>query len=105
MFLSSVAVAQEKNDKLSEALKRLSQINTQDGISYKEAQIIAEAYFAKNVGCGVFKGIQDDGKYWRVNAVFGYAATPVKNFRIYKKTGKISSPIGPSYDNPIDIAK
>jgi hypothetical protein len=82
---------------------RLKTITLVDGISQSEAQIIGECYFAKNVGCGAFHGVHDGGDRWIVDAAFGYAAVPVKGFYIDKQSGRVVSPIGPSYDNPLEI--
>jgi hypothetical protein len=73
-----------------------------DGISQSEAQIIGQCYFAKNVGCGCFGGIRDGGDRWIVDGAFGIAAQPV-HFYIDKRTGRITSDFGPSYDNPLEI--
>jgi hypothetical protein len=83
--------------------ERLQTITLVDGISQSEAQIIGECYFAKNVGCGAFYGVHDGGDRWIVDAAFGYAAVPVKGFYIDKQSGRVVSPIGPSYDNPLEI--
>jgi hypothetical protein len=83
--------------------EKLHTITLADGISQSEAQIIGECYFAKNVGCGAFYGVNDGGDRWIIDAGFGYAAMPVKELYIYKQSGKIVSPIGPSYDNPLEI--
>ena len=83
--------------------QKLQTVTLADGISQSEAQIIGECYFAKNVGCGAFYGVHDGGDRWIVDAAFGYAAVPVKGFYIEKQSGKIVSPIGPSYDNPLEI--
>jgi hypothetical protein len=34
---------------------------------------------------------------------FGVAAKPIQGFHIDKSTGKITSPIGPSYASPFEI--
>jgi hypothetical protein len=83
--------------------EKLHTVTMADGISESEAQIICECYFAKNVGCGAFQGIHNGGDRWIVEALFGYAGTPVKGFYIEKHSGKVVSPIGPSYDNPLEI--
>jgi len=74
-----------------------------DGISRSEAELIAKCYFQQNVGCGNFTGIRDGGDHWIVDGVFGYAAKPIHGFHIDKSTGKITSPIGPSYATPFTI--
>jgi hypothetical protein len=81
----------------------LQTVTLADGISQSEAQIIGDCYFAKNVGCGAFYGVQDGSDRWIVDAGFVYAAVPVTGFYIVKQSGKVVSPIGPSYDNPLDI--
>jgi hypothetical protein len=82
---------------------KLRTVKLADGVSQSEARIIAECYFAKNVGCGAFSGIHDGGDRWIVDAAFGYAAVPVSGFYIEKNSGKVVSTIGPSYDNPLEI--
>ncbi len=74
-----------------------------DGISKAEAELIAECYFHQHVGCGAFTGVARTGPFWIVDAKFGYAGTPVNGFHIDKSSGKIRSPIGPSYATPIEI--
>ena len=83
-----------------ELRKELRAVTVEDGISAAEAEIIAKTYFAINVGCGGFTGIRDGGEFWIVDGAFGDAATPIKGFHIAKSTGKITSPIGPSYATP-----
>jgi hypothetical protein len=86
-----------------ELRRKLRTITTSDGISQSEAEIIAACYFRKNIGCGAFNRIENGNGFWIVNASFGYSAIPVKNFRIDKRTGRITSPIGPSYATPYAI--
>jgi len=83
--------------------EKLSTIQLADGVSQAEAQIIGECYFARNVGCGIFSGVHDGGDRWIVDAAFGYAGQPVKGFYIEKHSGRIESPIGPSYESPFEI--
>jgi hypothetical protein len=82
--------------------QKLHAVTLVDGISQSEAQIIGECYFARNVGCGGFSGIQDGGDCWIADGAFGYAARPV-HFYIDKRSGRITSDFGPSYDNPLEI--
>jgi hypothetical protein len=81
---------------------KLHTITLADGISQSEAQIIGECYFAKNVGCGGFLGVHDGGDRWIADGAFGYAAKPVQLY-IDKRSGRITSDFGPSYDNPLEI--
>jgi len=74
-----------------------------DGISEGEAEIIAECYFAKHVKVGAFTGIRDGNNYWIVDGTIGADARPVQGFYINKHSGQVSSPIGPGYNNPLDI--
>jgi len=83
--------------------EKLHTVTLADGISKSEARIIGECYFAKNVGCGAFYGVHDGGDRWIVDGGFGYAALPVHDFYIDKRSGKVTSSIGPSYDNPLEI--
>jgi hypothetical protein len=82
---------------------RLKSMTLTDGVSEAEARIIAQAYFDQNVGCGAFTGIRDGGDRWIVDGKFGYAGTPITGFSIDKRSGKLTSPIGPSYDDPRKI--
>ena len=83
--------------------EKLRAITVADGISKPEAELIAECYFHQNVGCGGYTGIRDGGDYWIVDGAFGYAGTKIQGFHIDKSTGKITSPIGPSYATPFEI--
>src|SRR4051794_20643992 len=67
-----------------ELREKLRAITLSDGVSQSEAEIIGQSYFAKNVGCGVFTGIRDGGDRWIVDAKFGYAGEPVRDFFIDK---------------------
>lgn len=87
----------------TQALQTLRTVALEDGVSRSEAQVIGECYFARNVGCGVFLGVIDGGSRWIVDAAVGYAAKPVEGFYIDKHSGKVVSPIGPSYDNPLEM--
>ena len=95
--------AQTRDAQTIQLREKLKAVTVADGITKAEAELIAECYFHQNVGCGAFTGIQDGGDFWIVDAKFGYAGTPVKDFHIEKSTGKITSPIGPSYATPFDI--
>jgi len=87
----------------TELRQKLKAVTLADGVSQSEAEIIGRSYFAKNVGCGAFNGIQDGGDRWIVDGTFGVAAKPVKDFFIDKRSGKVTSPVGPSYDDPLKI--
>ncbi len=84
--------AKERMATTAKLRRQLSGITLQDGISQSEAEIIANFYFDRNVGCGAFNGIRDGGSFWIVNAQSGLAGTPVNGFHIDKVTGKILSP-------------
>ena len=83
--------------------QRLHTVTAANGISKLEARTICECYFAKHLVCGGFPGLHDGGDRWIVDAAFGYSGEPVSGFYIYEHSGKVVSPIGPSYDNPIEI--
>ena len=83
--------------------QRLHSISLSDGVSQAEASIIAECYFDREVGCGGFLGIRDGGSRWIVEGAFGVAGKPVQGFYIEKQSGRVTSPIGPSYDDPFQI--
>lgn len=90
-----------KYNKETKKLKtQLVKMNVYDGINIKEADIIARAYFHKYVGCGGYLSVSDGGTFWEVNGLFGLGARRIKGFQIDKMSGKITSPIGPSYLNP-----
>ena len=81
----------------------LNDIDVSDGIDAPEARIIADAYFKMHVGCGFYEGISDSSQAWVVEGKYGYAGGPIRGFFINKKTGAITSPIGPSYSRPSDM--
>jgi len=81
----------------------LSDINASDGIDELEARIIADAYFKRHVGCGFYEGISSSSEAWVVEGKYGFAGDPIRGFFINKKTGAITSPIGPSYSLPNDM--
>lgn len=83
--------------------QKLRTVNLADGVSESEAQIIGGCYFAEYVGCGGFAGIRDGGDCWIVDGSFGFVGIPVQGFFIDKHSGKLVSPIGPSYNNPLEI--
>jgi hypothetical protein len=87
----------------AELRAKLHTVTVDDGISQSEAEIIGQCYFAKEVGCGAFSGIRDGGDRWIVDGGFGCGGMPVKGLYIDKRSGKVVSPIGPSYDNPLEI--
>ena len=96
-------LVQEREAKAKQFRQRLVNLWTTNGVTKSEAELIGEFYFHKNVGCGGFAGIRHGGDVWIVDGFFGYAALPVKNFQINKRTGKITSPIGPSYATPLQM--
>jgi hypothetical protein len=81
----------------------LAKVKTTDGINKKEANSIAKAYFLIHVGCGSFQDVTELKDAWVVNGVHGFAAEPITGFLINKRTGAITSPIGPSYERPKDL--
>jgi hypothetical protein len=96
-------ISQAREAETAGLRRRLLNISTADGISKSEAELIAECYFHEHVACGAFLGIQDGGDFWVVDCVSGYFGKPARGFHIDKLTGKIASPIGPSYATPIQI--
>jgi hypothetical protein len=84
--------------------EKLKTINTGNGINLSEAEAIVTCYFEKNVGCGAAGDIKDEGTYWDVSVKFGYAGEP-RPFHIDKKTGAVTTDIGPNYLNPMDLLK
>ena len=95
--------SQSLDARTAELRAKLKAVTVADGISKSEAELIAECYFHQNVGCGGYTGIRDGGDFWIVDGAFGYAAKPIQGFHIAKSTGKITSPIGPSYATPFEI--
>ena len=89
----------------AELRQKLKAVTVSDGVSQSEAEIIAQSYFARHIGCGAFTGIQDGGNRWIVDGKFGFAGEPIKGFFIDKHSGKVTSPVevGPSYDDPLKI--
>ncbi len=83
--------------------EKLHTVTLADGVSQTEAQIIGECYFAREVGCGAFYGVRDGGDRWIAEVGIGVVAMPVHDVYIDKHFGKITSSIGPGYDNPLDI--
>jgi hypothetical protein len=81
----------------------LSTVNFTDGITKQEANTIAIAYFTKHIGGGNFSGISEAKDAWRVEGRVGRGAKPIEGFFINKKTGAITSTIGPSYAHPKDM--
>ena len=100
---SSSSPSQSREAQTTQLRQKLKAVTVADGISKSEAELIAECYFHQNVGCGGFTGIRDGDGYWIVDGAFGYAAKPIQGFHIDKSTGKITSPIGPSYATPFEI--
>ena len=107
LFLMSVACigchTQTMSPADAELRQKLKAVTLSDGVSRAEAEIIAQSYFARNVGCGAFTGIQDGGDCWIVDGKFGFAGELIKGFFIDKHSGKVTSPVGPSYDDPLKI--
>ena len=103
--LSLEQILAEQEARHSKVRERLKRVVVADGIGRGDAAAIAEAYFFKHVGCGGFNGIRDGGRVWIVEGAFGFAGEPVKGFYIDKKSGRVVSPIGPSYEDPLDILK
>ena len=87
----------------AELRQKLKAVTLSDGVSQAEAEVIAQSYFARNVGCGALTGIQDGGDHWILDGKFGYAGEPIKGFFIDKRSGRVTSPVGPSYDDPRKI--
>lgn len=74
-----------------------------DGVSRTEAEIIARSYFSHYVVCGGLMGIEDGGDRWIVDGRYGYAGEPRDGFYIDKRSGRLNSPVGRSYENPLRI--
>ena len=103
MPASTSSSSRSRDARTAELRAKLKSITVADGISKSEAELIAECYFHQNVGCGGYTGVRDGSEYWIVDGAFGMAAQPIKGFHIDKGTGKIKSPIGPSYASPFEI--
>jgi len=88
---------------LATPARLLSYVDASDGVSLSEATNIAEAYFLLHVGCGNYSGISELPDSWVVEGQFGYAGEPIRGFLIDKRTGAITSPVGPSYVRPGDM--
>ena len=71
----------------------------------KEAERVAKEYFKLHVGCGAYSGISESSGAWSVEGKFGFAGTPIEGFTIDKETGRISSPIGPSYADEAEMKR
>jgi hypothetical protein len=83
----------------------LAVVNTGDGVTKGEAEKIAKVYFLQHVSCGSFMSISEAKNVWIVNGLLGVAAKTIKGFTIDKRSGAISSPIGPSYKRPEDLVR
>ena len=92
-----------RDKQTAELRQKLKAVTVADGISKTEAELIAKCYFHQNVGCGGFTGIRAGDGFWIVDGAFGYAAKQIQGFHIDKSSGKITSPIGPSYATPFEI--
>ncbi len=97
------APSESRDVQTAQLRQKLKTVTVADGISKPEAELIAECYFHQNVGCGGFTGVRDGGDFWIVDGAFGVAAKPIQGFHIAKSSGKIASPIGPSYATPFEI--
>ncbi len=103
-FLASIFYADSVSAEETETIQSLlAAVSLQDGVNKFEAENIAKAYFRYNIGCGYFKEVTDSKNDWVVEGGFGYSGTPIKGFLINKKTGSITSPVGPSYKSPFEI--
>src|SRR5262245_39303934 len=76
-----------------------------DCVSSDEAVRGAQGYYYKafQSSCGGVAGVDDSGEYWRVRAAIGIGGVPIKEFRVHKTTGAISSADGPTYVSPFDV--
>ena len=99
----TTSAAVSRDERTVQLREKFRSLSVADGVSKPEAELIAECYFHQNVGCGGFTGIRDGGEFWIVDGAYGYAAKPIHGFHISKATGKITSPIGPSYATPFEI--
>lgn len=91
------------SDALTTPATLLAYVDTRDGVTRAEAHDIAQAYFLRHVGCGNFAGISEAPDAWVVEGRSGYAGEPIRGFLIDKRSGAISSPIGPSHARPEDM--
>ena len=71
----------------------------------READLIAQAYFLKNIGCGSYESVSDGGSDWIVHGRHGVTASPIRGFLISKSKGSITSPVGPSHEIYSDLLK
>jgi hypothetical protein len=100
-ILGAPLVAAEKETPAS----LLAAVNMSDGVNKSDAEKIAKAYFLRHVGCGVFDHISEANDVWVVEGFFGYASQPIKGFLINKRSGAITSSVGPSYERPQDLLR
>ncbi|MBF0480019.1 MAG: hypothetical protein HQL26_11110 [Candidatus Omnitrophica bacterium] len=84
-------------------INTLKKINIDDGVDYKEAQILAGLYFSDYIsGCGCPGKIIDAGDHWEVELFFGYAAEKMKNNLIIDKaSGKMTLTNYPTINDPL----
>jgi hypothetical protein len=86
---------------------QLKTVVIEDGIDFREAEIIAQSYFYHfGPGCGVAPHVSDDGQSWISNTPVGYAATPTREpIRIDKQSGRVTWSDGPPIEDPKNIFK
>jgi len=82
---------------------RLHAIDFAHGVSQSDARIIGECYFAKHIPRGKLTGVQDGGAQWIIEGNIGGYFPKKMSFDVDKRSGKIASQVGPSYDNPLDM--
>lgn len=90
---------------LAALLETVERYGRTDVATKRDAERIAKEYFKLHVGCGTFEGISETPAAWNVEGKFGFAGTPIKDFTIDKKTGRIRSSIGPSYADEAEMKR
>jgi len=82
---------------------KLRTVDLSDGVSQSEAMIIGQCYSDQHLGGGKITRVDDGADHWTaVGKLGGYVAKPL-SFEIDKRSGKITSQVGPSYNSPLEI--
>ena len=83
-----------------ESAARTTRVDASDGISEVEAYVIGLEHYAKlNTACGAVCTPRDDGEFWRVAVLAGYAGLLVEELVIKKSDGTVIAH-KPSYQKP-----
>jgi hypothetical protein len=102
-FLAGCAAPYTRDNHARELESQMREVTLEDGVSEREANIIAESYFIRfGPGCGAVADVFDGCQFWIGQTAVGAGGIPTPEpIRIDKQTGRVTwRADDPAIDDP-----